>query len=66
MPGAKAKSKQEIEVADAPEAAELEEEGDATHQRQEEPNFRTEAKIGNKRATHGSLVSPTRREEVRH
>ncbi len=47
MPGAGTKKKQQIEVAHAPEAAKLEEKSDAAHQREEEPNFRTEAKIGN-------------------
>ena len=46
-PGYQDEEEQEVEVADAPDTAELEEEGQAAQERQEEPDLRFQAKIGN-------------------
>jgi hypothetical protein len=49
---------QEIEIPDAPDAAELEEERHAAQEREKEPDLRVETKIGNEYAFHGNLISP--------
>ena len=62
IPGASTKSSSKIEVAHAPEAAEFEKRRDTTEQRQEEPDFRAQPKIGHERTIHGSLASSVRLE----
>ncbi len=46
---------QEVEVADAPEPAELEEQRDAEQERPEQPDFRPDPQVGDQRTIHDSL-----------